>query len=609
MRKAIRTIMYYIVLLQATAFSVHAAVFTTNDLEGNWEVHELTSGDSPQHIGWMFGTLGIDISGNATFTSITRSNGDSTLPEDITIAISPSGIVTTADGGGGGFHGAMNSQKDVIVGVMTDGGGGYDLVIFSKHGTSTYTTSDLTGTWYFHCLESGDAPQWTGWTHATLTIDSSGNFVMSSYLNSKGETDAGENGTLNITAPGIITVSGRPSSHGIMNLNKDMMVLTADSNGGGYNLSILSKQGTSTFTTSDLEGSWEVHELTSGDSPQWTGWVYGTQNIDVSGNLTSTSITRSNGDSTLPGDVTVAISSSGVVTFTGEDFHGIMNSRKDIIIGVMTDGGGGYDLAVFVRGIRTINGYSFTSCSAVSTNEYWRSAVGYGWIYDGFGVNSGYTKTINILSAEPVYGVNCLKARIQDPIEGLRYAWLAEDMEGNIQIFRFQYESEPWVQVNSDDDIPNIELKANPDIGDTWSRDFDGIGLTEFEVMSTDAMAGVYENCMKVKVSYSSGGEIHAYYYKEGIGRVKEEQWDASSGFILNFIFCDFCGENFGPSDGYVDVWDLMRFADHWHIRTGESNWDAKFDLAGPNFGDLDGYIDVWDLMTFADHWHEGKQP
>jgi len=81
------------------------------------------------------------------------------------------------------------------------------------------------------------------------------------------------------------------------------------------------------------------------------------------------------------------------------------------------------------------------------------------------------------------------------------------------------------------------------------------------------------------------------------------------AAFLGDGLIGDFCGANFGPADGYVDVWDLMQFADHWHIRDGEGNWDAKFDLTGPNFGDADGYIDVWDLMTFADHWHEGVRP
>lgn len=71
----------------------------------------------------------------------------------------------------------------------------------------------------------------------------------------------------------------------------------------------------------------------------------------------------------------------------------------------------------------------------------------------------------------------------------------------------------------------------------------------------------------------------------------------------------DFGGANFGPPDGYVDVWDLMEFANHWHTRTGDSNWDTKFDLTGPSFGSPDGYIDVWDLMEFANHWHEGVKP
>ncbi len=78
---------------------------------------------------------------------------------------------------------------------------------------------------------------------------------------------------------------------------------------------------------------------------------------------------------------------------------------------------------------------------------------------------------------------------------------------------------------------------------------------------------------------------------------------------MLTGIIGDFCGAEFGPPDGYVDVWDLMQFADRWHTRTDDTDWDAKFDLVGPDFGNLDGYVDVWDLMVFADHWHEGQEP
>jgi hypothetical protein len=64
------------------------------------------------------------------------------------------------------------------------------------------------------------------------------------------------------------------------------------------------------YTTSDITGTWDFHFLTSGDYPQWIGWGYGTQVINASGNFTFTSITRSNGDSTLPSDATLSISSS-----------------------------------------------------------------------------------------------------------------------------------------------------------------------------------------------------------------------------------------------------------------------------------------------------------
>ncbi len=75
-----------------------------------------------------------------------------------------------------------------------------------------------------------------------------------------------------------------------------------------------------------------------------------------------------------------------------------------------------------------------------------------------------------------------------------------------------------------------------------------------------------------------------------------------------NDLMCDFCGVNFGPPDGYVDVWDMIQFNEHWHTRKGGPNWDPKFDLTGPN-GLLDGYVDVWDLLVFSQHWHEGVKP
>ena len=109
----------------------------------------------------------------------------------------------------------------------------------------------------------------------------------------------------------------------------------------------------------------------------------------------------------------------------------------------------------------------------------------------------------------------------------------------------------------------------------------------------------------------SDGGYIIAggtYSYGSGTAGMDDVYLIKVSGELTSIIG-DFCGSGFGLPDGYVDVWDLMQFADHWHTSTGDANWDVKFDLSGPSFGNPDGYIDVWDLMTFADHWHEGEPP
>ena len=81
------------------------------------------------------------------------------------------------------------------------------------------------------------------------------------------------------------------------------------------------------------------------------------------------------------------------------------------------------------------------------------------------------------------------------------------------------------------------------------------------------------------------------------------------AAFMGSGVVSDFCGANFSDPDGYVDVWDLMWFADRWHKRAGEQDWYARCDLSGTDFGEPDGYIDVWDLMIFADNWHEGEKP
>jgi len=321
--------------------------FTTADLEGTWYVHKLTSGDAPAWIGWAYATWVVDSKGNYTKTSYFDSDeSDFEKGQTGTLNITSNGIVTIS--GQGRYHGAMNFEKNMIVLTSDNTEGSYHFEVLVKGG-GTFTTNDLEGTWYMHGLVSGDASQWTGWYYATMNIDSSGNFTTTSYLNSSGETTGVGSGTINITSDGIVTISDQLSSHGIMNLEKNMIALTMDDGGGGYDLAVGLKGG-GTFTTNDLEGTWYMHGLVSGDASQWTGWYYATMNIDSSGNFTTTSYLNSSGETTGVGSGTINITSDGIVTISDQlSSHGIMNLGKDMIVLTMDDGGGGYDLIVGVK--------------------------------------------------------------------------------------------------------------------------------------------------------------------------------------------------------------------------------------------------------------------
>ena len=174
----------------------------------------------------------------------------------------------------------------------------------------------------------------------------------------------------------------------------------------------------------------------------------------------------------------------------------------------------------------------------------------------------------------------------------------------------------------SDDDL---QFQAAP-VGTTWTlyeEHESGLNYKVIEIVAIEEVTVPYGTFWAYKhrrYRHNNTGDNSPYWYEwivPGVGIIKEEDYWVEEGqtapmvmeLISISITGDFCGPSFGPPDGYVDVWDLMQFAEHWHTRTGEGNWDAKFDLAGPSFAGPDGYIDVWDLIAFADHWHEGEKP
>ncbi|MBW2167921.1 MAG: hypothetical protein JRG69_01465 [Deltaproteobacteria bacterium] len=333
--------------------------------EDIWYLHELISGDGPQQEpGWCYGTIAWNSDGTATY-SVTNHNGQTdsgTSPWQL--SISNNGIITDPSNPSAELHGIRSADKRFMVYTQSEQPKDQPkLSVLVKRDmmSPNFSNGDLEGTWSYEGLISGDTPTQTpGWYWGSYTFDENGVLINATPVtDSLGNSDyVPDDPGFNVGSEGILTSSGVSNFRGVMNDNKDMIFAVAtmcpgrDTDVCGYNLLAMIKEGATSFNTVDLQGYWHVHGLTSGDSPQWTGWLYGSLNVDSAGNFTC-SVQNSDGE-TNNQEGTLSITSNGIVTFVEEaSNHGVMNVDKDIIILTMDDGGEGYDLLVFVKGTRS----------------------------------------------------------------------------------------------------------------------------------------------------------------------------------------------------------------------------------------------------------------
>jgi hypothetical protein len=196
-------------------------------------------------------------------------------------------------------------------------------------------------------ISSGTGPEWC---RSKLSVDSAGTFTMLENLCSDNSTtlSAAVNGA--ISSGGVVTFPALPSYRGYMSKTKDLVFMTStNSSGTTYQFNVLNKLDSSvSFSNADLTGAWNINMLGSGDSPSQGGWAYGTININSSGVVTWNSITRSNGNASLPPSGTFTITSSGIVSDPGEaSFQGFMSQDKRTIFATMTENR--YELFVFQK--------------------------------------------------------------------------------------------------------------------------------------------------------------------------------------------------------------------------------------------------------------------
>ncbi len=360
------------IFVAGRADSVSArTTFALADLEGRWNVHGLRAGGPVDLQGWIYGTVTCDRQGRFE-RQWTDSRGHTSKLSGI-LQMDSDGILTALGGGPlfPTYHGAMNVRKDTWVLTGTDSGGGCFLIVGTKS-VGTFATSDLAGKWVWHGLASGpEVGEASRWWYGSLTFDAHGNGVSNSpFVNSEGPVETLQPLQISMGSDGIITSPfGISSAHGAMNPGKDLMVSvntvvvghTDDSDIPGEMLVVWEKQGTG-YTPANLAGTWYVHALVSGSWPDWTGWYHLASLSDRQGRgeIVSGSYLNSHGETSQTATAQTSIASDGVVRMSNlPSFHGMMDLRKDLWVGTMNDGGGGYGLAMAIG--RPVDEFDFNA--------------------------------------------------------------------------------------------------------------------------------------------------------------------------------------------------------------------------------------------------------
>ena len=331
------------------------------DLNGIWSIHGVVGGADPNVPGSFYMTGTVDTTGGTTVTDYGDSQGISAMSwadNTVDLALSGGGIVTLS-GDDAPFRGVMNwEDEDFVVSVGTvapgpdTGVGGDGLWAWVKQSaTPTFSQSDGAGTWWLHGLYFSD-DSWGSWSRGQLQVDTIGNvsFVPGTFANSDGDANTPPDGTTTISSYGYVGFSYDPNMHGIMNLDKDLIVFSMPETDGG-SLNIMQKHSPSvTFSTADMVGNWHMYELGAELEMGTATWGYGMMEIDSDGSLQGVELNSFGETDTF--SVTFSIDNDGVITLAEDsDTHGTMSDDKDMIVIVSGDGSDWASLIVLVRAV------------------------------------------------------------------------------------------------------------------------------------------------------------------------------------------------------------------------------------------------------------------
>jgi len=336
--------------LAGIAFSMDNVMGTT------WSYNTMmTSGE----MGWEHGTLSFDNNGLGHMTDISRNGAPLGDRENIPYTMSLSGMLL--DPGDNTFQCVVSGDRNVMVATFTDSTFGPAMMIAQKRG-GTFATSNMTGTWRFQRLTAGGDNTTSGWAYGTMDFISGSASITSMTTNAG--VGGGGNFTFSMNGDGIMTEALDASFHGVMSMDKTMIVAT-DASGGNPELWVMMKN--TTGTTADMAGDWVMHAVSSGN-PGSRDWTYGHSVVGAGGNSTFTGMMGSDGP--VDDAEMTFMMNGGVMTMGGtgggmmgggtgggmmggglvtSSFHGIMNGAKNLLVSTYTDGTGGYPFSIQVK--------------------------------------------------------------------------------------------------------------------------------------------------------------------------------------------------------------------------------------------------------------------
>lgn len=299
-----------------------------------------------------------------------------------------------------------------ITGVVSQG---EDQSIPTNLSASAFRASDFTGTWNYLGLISGYTPTHNpGWYYGSFTFDTSGTVVSASTITDSMGTQGytpNPGASFALMPSGVITLPSITEAlfKGYMNHDKNSYIGTGTFAPGdtigvhGYNLHVAVKSG-GTYTTSDLEGEWIMHQLKSGPAQQDTGWSYGTATISSNGTVSFTSASRSNLDSSLPPVMQFSLSSDGFVTITPlPQYHGVMTPDKAAMFATVDSGGSEYYLAIMLK---RRGSYTLADLQGTWTKQMLAAGDGNRWVRGTANIDGNGTHTWT--SIERAYAGNAL---------------------------------------------------------------------------------------------------------------------------------------------------------------------------------------------------------